>query len=132
MVITVSIAAQNALTNCSIGADLKNQKKMAIMHMINGPQTTMKGIFIPMKLIFIKTFLVNCSFYILTHESLFCPSYKRLAQKRQISYYISIMVNRMRATRAHRDNRRSHHALDEARFSNAATAAPRTRATPSA
>jgi large subunit ribosomal protein L32 len=27
------------------------------------------------------------------------------------------MVNRMRATRAHRDNRRSHHALDEARFS---------------
>ena len=27
------------------------------------------------------------------------------------------MVNRMRATRAHRDNRRSHHALSEARFS---------------
>ena len=27
------------------------------------------------------------------------------------------MVNRMRATRAHRDNRRSHHALDEVRFS---------------
>ncbi|MEY2664806.1 MAG: Ribosomal L32p protein family [Candidatus Parcubacteria bacterium] len=27
------------------------------------------------------------------------------------------MVNRMRATRAHRDNRRSHHALEEARVS---------------
>ncbi|MES2314887.1 MAG: 50S ribosomal protein L32 [Patescibacteria group bacterium] len=27
------------------------------------------------------------------------------------------MVNRMRATRAHRDNRRSHHALDAARTS---------------
>lgn len=27
------------------------------------------------------------------------------------------MVNRMRATRAHRDNRRSHHALDEVRLS---------------
>ncbi|MDE1975424.1 MAG: 50S ribosomal protein L32 [Patescibacteria group bacterium] len=27
------------------------------------------------------------------------------------------MVNRMRATRSHRDNRRSHHALDEARLS---------------
>ncbi len=27
------------------------------------------------------------------------------------------MVNRMRATRAHRDNRRSHHALDAARLS---------------
>lgn len=27
------------------------------------------------------------------------------------------MVNRMRATRAHRDNRRSHHALDAARAS---------------
>jgi len=27
------------------------------------------------------------------------------------------MVNRMRATRAHRDNRRSHHALDAARVS---------------
>lgn len=26
------------------------------------------------------------------------------------------MVNRMRATRAHRDNRRAHHALDEARI----------------
>ena len=27
------------------------------------------------------------------------------------------MVNRMRATRAHRDNRRSHHAIDAARLS---------------
>lgn len=27
------------------------------------------------------------------------------------------MVNRMRATRSHRNNRRSHHALDAARFS---------------
>lgn len=27
------------------------------------------------------------------------------------------MVNRMRATRSHRDNRRSHHALSAARFS---------------
>ncbi|NDE68366.1 50S ribosomal protein L32 [bacterium] len=27
------------------------------------------------------------------------------------------MVNRMRATRAHRDNRRSHHALEEVRVS---------------
>ncbi len=27
------------------------------------------------------------------------------------------MVNRMRATRAHRDNRRSHHALDDVRLS---------------
>ncbi len=27
------------------------------------------------------------------------------------------MVNRMRATRAHRDNRRAHHALTAARFS---------------
>lgn len=27
------------------------------------------------------------------------------------------MVNRMRATRAHRDNRRSHHALSDARLS---------------
>jgi large subunit ribosomal protein L32 len=27
------------------------------------------------------------------------------------------MVNRMRATRAHRDNRRAHHALDAARVS---------------
>lgn len=27
------------------------------------------------------------------------------------------MVNRMRATRAHRDNRRAHHALSEARVS---------------
>ena len=27
------------------------------------------------------------------------------------------MVNRMRATRSHRDNRRSHHALDAARVS---------------
>ncbi len=27
------------------------------------------------------------------------------------------MVNRMRATRSHRNNRRSHHALDEARVS---------------
>lgn len=26
------------------------------------------------------------------------------------------MVNRMRATRAHRDNRRSHHALDDIRL----------------
>ena len=27
------------------------------------------------------------------------------------------MVNRMRANRSHRDNRRSHHALDDVRFS---------------
>lgn len=30
------------------------------------------------------------------------------------------MVNRMRATRSHRDNRRSHHALDDGRFSKCA------------
>ena len=30
------------------------------------------------------------------------------------------MVNRMRATRAHRDNRRSHHSLDAARMSKCA------------
>jgi large subunit ribosomal protein L32 len=30
------------------------------------------------------------------------------------------MVNRMRATRAHRDNRRSHHALSDARLSKCA------------
>ena len=30
------------------------------------------------------------------------------------------MVNRMRATRAHRDNRRSHHALEDVRLSKCA------------
>jgi len=44
-------------------------------------------------------------------------SFIRLAQNGELGYYLHIMVNRMRATRAHRDNRRSHHALDEARFS---------------
>ena len=38
------------------------------------------------------------------------------------------MVNRMRATRAHRDNRRSHHALDAVRVSKCSNCAAPHRA----